>query len=142
MTRSISRTDRQNRLDRLDRIASRLDTRFRIPVIGVRFGWDSVIGLIPGLGDLVTAVPGIFMIYEGAQIGVRRRVLARMGLNTALDFFIGGVPVVGDVFDLFFKSHKRNMALIRAEVARPGGPGRRPHNPAGFPGSRGAVHRS
>ncbi|WP_227272116.1 DUF4112 domain-containing protein [Roseobacter weihaiensis] len=107
----------QNRLERLDRIARRLDSNFRIPVLGVRFGWDSVFGLIPGFGDLATAVPGVFMIYEGVQMGARRRVLARMGVNTAVDLLVGSIPLAGDLFDLFFKSHRRNIALLKAEVA-------------------------
>lgn len=109
----------QNRMDRLDRMARLLDTRFRMPVIGVRFGWDSIVGLVPGLGDLVTVVPGVWMIYEAAKLGVRRRILARMAVNTGVDFVVGGVPVLGDAFDLFFKSHRRNMALVRAEFAHP-----------------------
>lgn len=108
----------QNRLERLDRIARRLDSNFRIPVLGLRFGWDSVFGLIPGVGDLATAVPGVFMIYEGVQMGARRRVLARMGVNTAVDLFVGSIPLIGDIFDLFFKSHRRNIVLLKTEVAR------------------------
>ncbi len=95
-----------------------LDSRFRIPGLGIRFGWDSVLGLVPGLGDLATAVPSGYMIYQGAKMGARRRVLAQMGANAAVDFVIGGVPVLGDVFDVFFKAHRRNIALLKREMAR------------------------
>ncbi|WP_375176009.1 DUF4112 domain-containing protein [Pseudooceanicola sp.] len=101
---------------RLERMAGLLDTKFRIA--GLRFGWDSILGLIPGVGDLVTAVPGIYTIYEAAQLGARRRVLGRMALNTGVDFVIGGIPLIGDAFDLFFKSHRRNVDLLKREIAR------------------------
>lgn len=107
-----------DRLERLERVAKRLDSRFRLPVLGVRFGWDSVIGLIPGVGDVVTTLPSMFMIYEATLIGARRRTLLRMGANTAADFTIGSIPLAGDVFDVYFKSHRRNVALLRREMER------------------------
>lgn len=113
---AVNRPDRAARLARLDRLADRLDTRFR--VLGIRFGWDSILGLIPGVGDLATALPGAYIIAEGARMGARRRVLARMGLNTATDFVLGGVPIVGDLFDLAFKANRRNIALLKREMAR------------------------
>lgn len=105
--------DRARRLARLDRVVSVMDTRFRIPGLGLRFGWDSILGLVPGAGDLITAVPAGYMIYEAYRLGARRKLLGQMALNSVLDIVIGGVPVLGDAFDLFFKSHKRNMALLR-----------------------------
>ena len=111
-----AKADRARRLARLDRVASLMDTRFRIPGLGLRFGWDSILGLVPGAGDLITALPAAYMIYEGYRLGARRRLLGQMAMNSALDLVIGGVPVLGDAFDLFFKSHKRNMALLRDEL--------------------------
>lgn len=109
-------TDRTRRLARLDRMAKLLDGRFRVPGLGIRFGYDSILGLIPGVGDLVTAVPSAIIIYEAHRMGVRAPVLAQMGANAAVDFVVGGVPVLGDAFDLFFKSHQRNMALLHKEL--------------------------
>jgi len=108
---------RERRIARLDRMANTLDSRFRLPIPGVRFGWDSILGLIPGVGDVVTAGPGAMMIYEGARMGVPRSVLLRMGLNTGVDMVIGAIPLIGDAFDVYFKSHRRNMALLKREVA-------------------------
>jgi hypothetical protein len=110
--------DRRARLDRLDSLSRTLDTRFRLPVVGIRVGWDSILGLVPGVGDLATAIPGAVMIYEAGRMGARKRTLARMGLNTGIDFAVGGIPLVGDTFDLFFKSHRRNVALLRRELNR------------------------
>lgn len=115
MTREApTNTDRQRRLQRLDRLASSLDSRFSL--FGLRFGWDSLLGLVPGLGDIVTAAPAAMMIVEGARLGARKRVLTQMAANGAIDLVVGGVPVLGDAFDVFFKSNKRNITLLRAEL--------------------------
>lgn len=113
---AVSRPDHAARLARLDRLADRLDDNFR--VFGIRFGWDSVLGLIPGVGDIAAAAPGAYIITQAARMGSRRRVLARMGLNSATDFVIGSIPVLGDIFDIAFKSNRRNIALLRQEIAR------------------------
>lgn len=108
----------ERRLARLDRLARSLDARFRIPGIGLRVGWDSIVGLVPGLGDLVTLGPGAYMMTEGVRMGARKRVLARMALNIGGDALLGSVPLLGDVFDAVFKAHLRNVALLRAEAVR------------------------
>lgn len=127
-----SRGDRERRLARLERMANTLDTKFRLPVIGIPVGWDSILGLVPGLGDFVTVGPGAWTIIEGHRLGARRRVLARMAFNTGVDAVLGSIPLIGDAFDLVFKSHRRNVSLLRHELAernlihddRPEGPAR------------------
>ncbi|WP_424972768.1 DUF4112 domain-containing protein [Dinoroseobacter sp. S76] len=104
------------RFARLDRMADTLDARFRIPGLGWRFGWDSVLGLLPGMGDLVTIGPAIYVIYEGHRLGARKSTLARMGLNSGLDLLVGSVPIFGDIFDASFKSNKRNVALLKEDL--------------------------
>lgn len=111
-----SPSTRRARIEQLDRLSKRLDTSFRVPGLGLRFGWDAILGLIPGVGDVVTTIPSLMMIYEGHRIGARKRVLAWMGLNTGVDFLLGSVPVLGDAFDVFFKSHRRNIALLKQEL--------------------------
>lgn len=110
----------RSRLARLERFADGLDSRFSI--LGIRFGWDSILGLVPGLGDAATAAAGLWIIREAAQLGARRSVLARMAVNSAADFVIGGVPLLGDIFDVIWKSNRRNVALLRREMARANGP--------------------
>jgi len=110
--------ERRARVMRLEALSKTLDTLYRIPLLGIPFGWDSIIGLIPVFGDAVTALPSVAMIYEGHRIGARKRVLVRMGGNTALDGLLGGIPVVGDLFDLLFKSHRKNIRLLVAELDR------------------------
>lgn len=110
--------DRAARLARLDRLAHRLDARFRVPGTGVRAGWDSILGLVPGIGDLATAGPAAYMLVEGWRLGARKRTLLRMFANSGVDLLIGGVPILGDAFDVFFKANQRNIALLKSDIAR------------------------
>jgi hypothetical protein len=115
---SLPFADTADRLARIARVAALLDSRFRVPVIGVRVGWDSILGVIPGIGDAVTTVPAGWMIWQGYQMGARKRTLARMGLNAGIDLIVGGVPIIGDLFDVAFKSHKKNVALLQSDMQR------------------------
>lgn len=104
------------RLAELEKLASLLDARFRVPVLGIRFGWDSLLGFIPGIGDAAAMLPAAWLIWRGHRMGARRRTLARMALNTGVDSVVGAIPVVGDLFDIGFKSNRRNVALLRREL--------------------------
>lgn len=115
---SLPAADTANRMARIERVAVLLDTRFRLPVIGVRVGWDSIIGLIPGLGDAVTTIPAGWMIWNGYRMGARKSTLARMGLNAGIDLVVGSIPIIGDMLDVAFKSHKRNLALLQSDMQR------------------------
>ncbi|WP_299417733.1 DUF4112 domain-containing protein [uncultured Sulfitobacter sp.] len=103
-------------IEKLDRLSTLLDAKYRIPGTPVRFGWDSLLGLIPGVGDVATLAPSVYLIYRANALGARKRTIGRMAVNTGLDFTIGAVPVIGDLFDLVFKANKRNFALLRAEL--------------------------
>lgn len=113
---AAERRARRDRVARLDRLATRLDARYR--VFGIPVGWDSILGLIPGVGDLVTALPGAAMIYEAQRMGARRRAIARIAVNTGVDLAVGAIPLVGDIFDVAFKSHRRNSEILQDELAR------------------------
>ena len=93
-----------------------MDSRFSL--FGIRFGWDSILGLVPVLGDAATVVPAAYTIVEAHRLGARKRVLARMTGNVLLDAAVGSVPIVGDVLDLVFKSNRRNLVLLHREMAR------------------------
>ncbi len=97
----------------LDLLAQWMDSALEIPGIGVRFGLDAILGLIPGVGDAASAVVSLYIIRRAQHFGVGRATLLRMSLNVAGDMILGSVPVVGDVFDVFWKSNQRNVALIR-----------------------------
>lgn len=104
-------------IEKLDQLSTLLDSKYRIPFTPVRFGWDSLVGLIPGVGDVASLGPSAYLIYKAHSLGARKRTIGRMAANTGLDFFVGAIPVLGDVFDLVYKANNRNFALLKAELA-------------------------
>lgn len=107
-----------SQLDDLDQLADWLDSRYQIPGTSIRFGWDSILGLIPGIGDTAALLPALYLIATGYKRGASTGTLVRMGVNTGLDYFVGGIPVLGDIFDLFFKANRRNIALLKTDLSR------------------------
>ncbi|WP_299281966.1 DUF4112 domain-containing protein [uncultured Tateyamaria sp.] len=106
-------------LERLDRLARAMDRAVRLPVIGVRVGWDSLLGLIPGIGDVLTLGPAAYIVLKGHQMGVPAHVTLRMLGNVGLDALIGSIPLVGDLFDIGWKANTRNVALLSKHVSPP-----------------------
>ena len=100
----------------MDRLARLLDTQFSVG--GIRFGWDSLIGLIPGVGDIATAAMALYPVYLAHRHGLGRWTQLKMLGNVGLDALVGAVPVAGDVFDLAFKANRRNLALFREAVEK------------------------
>ena len=103
---------RRERIARLDALATLLDTALVIPGTNIRFGLDALIGLVPGIGDAVTTAMSLYIVHEAHQLGVPRHVIARMLANVALDGVVGAVPLVGDAFDVMWRSNRRNMRLL------------------------------
>lgn len=97
----------------LDTLSRYLDGLFRIPGTGWRFGLDSLIGLIPNVGDISTALVSFYILVAGVRYGVPKITLVRMAFNIGLDYVVGSIPFIGDAFDFFWKSNKQNMDLIR-----------------------------
>ncbi|MBC8130442.1 MAG: DUF4112 domain-containing protein [Rhizobiaceae bacterium] len=108
----LSREDRLRRLRRISRLARTMDSAIRIPGTGIRFGADSVLGIVPGIGDAAGGLIGLYMINEARKLGLPGHKLAKMAGNIGLDAVIGSVPLLGDIFDVYFKSHKRNANMI------------------------------
>ena len=90
-----------------------LDSAFTIPGTKIRFGFDPLIGLIPGVGDTATALTSLLLIWKSARHGLPRIVLARMALNVLINAAIGAIPGVGDLFSVFFRSNALNYELFR-----------------------------
>ena len=111
-------TDVQQTLDRLHTLADLLDRQFRIPGTGIRFGLDSIVGLLPVVGDTATALVGAYPVVEGVRLGVRKRIVSRMLLNLGVDWLIGLVPVADLVLDVAFKANVRNVRLLESELRR------------------------
>ncbi len=103
-------------LDRLHRLANTMDRAFRVPVLGIRVGWDSILGLVPGVGDVLALAPAGYIVKEAHRLGASRSVLARMGANVAIDLAIGAIPLIGDIFDVGWKANTRNVALLRDHI--------------------------
>lgn len=99
--------------NKLRRYADLLDTRYRIPGTNIRFGLDFLIGIIPGFGDIVSFLLSSGLVVTMIGKGASGKALALMLLNLFLDTTLGSIPVIGDVFDLFFKANKRNLNLYQ-----------------------------
>ena len=105
-------------LAQLEWLADLLDSRFVIPGTNVRFGLDGVIGLIPVAGDLISALISFYLISRASELGLSPWVKTRMVWNVVLDTVVGAVPVLGDMFDVSFKSNRRNIALAKRYLAK------------------------
>ena len=106
-------------LRQIDFISKLLDTQFTIPIIGVRFGIDPLIGLIPGLGDLLSSGIGAYPILMAIRHNFSRAIILQMVFNWVLDLVIGQFPIVGDLFDLFYKSNRKNFELFKLGAIKP-----------------------
>jgi len=95
------------------------DTVFEVPGLGWRFGLDPIIGLIPIAGDFASAVVSLYLLTLAAEMQVPRSTMLRMGLNVAIDYFVGSIPVVGNIFDFAWKANARNMQLLERTLAAP-----------------------
>ena len=116
MTEPIDVTDRLTRARALTRV---LDTAVRVPGTPVRFGLDAVLGLVPGLGDVAGAALSGYLVLLAARLGAPASVVLRMLANVAVDTVAGGVPLLGDAFDVAWKSNTRNLTLLERFIAQP-----------------------
>ena len=114
----MSGVDQVRRLRRIETLARTLDSKFRIPGTGIRFGWDGILSILPVAGDTVAAVLSAYLIYEAYKGGARKRTLTKMGTNAGVDWLFGSIPVVGTIFDVAYKANTRNLKLLQEELAR------------------------
>lgn len=106
-------------LRRVQVVATLLDEAVRLPGTNFRFGIDPIVGMIPGLGDLLGGVASAYIILEAARAGAPASVLLRMTMNVGMDTLVGAVPVAGDLFDFAWKSNTRNALLLARHVEAP-----------------------
>lgn len=99
--------------DWIDKIANLLDSKFKIPGTSFRFGLDPILGLIPGIGDIGTFLMSSILVLAMIRHGASGRVTALMTINVLIDTLIGGIPIVGNVFDFFFQANNRNLRLLK-----------------------------
>ena len=119
-SRPYDARSRRAAVDRLDMLATVFDTAFILPGINVRFGVESLLRLVPGIGDAAASALSCYLLYEAHRLGVPRLLFARMIMNVLLEGTVGAVPIAGDAFDVMFRANRRNVALLREHFAKVG----------------------
>jgi Domain of unknown function (DUF4112) len=102
----------------LRRFAHLMDEAFALPGTNIRVGFDAILGLIPGIGDVIGAVLSTWIIAGALRHRVPAWIIARMVLNVSIDLIFGAVPVAGDIFDFMFEENMKNMRLLEAHRDR------------------------
>ena len=119
-SRPYGAQSRRAAVDRLDMLATVFDTTFILPGTNLRFGVESLLRLVPGIGDAAASALSCYLLYEAHRLGVPRLLFARMVMNVLLEGTVGAVPIAGDAFDVIFRANRRNVALLREHFARVG----------------------
>lgn len=107
--------DVRRRMEAMERL---LERGITVPGTNMTFGLDAAIGLVPVVGDAVTAAMGAWLVWEARNLGLPKWKLWRMAGNVVFDTAVGAVPVAGDVFDFLFRSNTRNMKILRRHLDR------------------------
>lgn len=107
-----------DRLARLQRLSTLLDSRWGIPGTRWRIGLDGIASIVPGIGDTLTAVISLYIVWQAASFGMPGSLIARMLANVGLDWAVGSIPVLGTVFDVAFKANRRNIDLLTRHLER------------------------
>ncbi len=106
-------------MQRLRQMSYLLDNAIAIPGTDFRFGLDPILGVLPGGGDVLTGAMSVYIVFEGARIGLPAPTIGRMGFNIVIDTLTGLVPVLGDLFDVGWKANSQNVALLERHLANP-----------------------
>jgi hypothetical protein len=116
---SDSPHQRETLVETAELLAKILDTSIKIPGTPISVGLDPLLGLIPGVGDMLANLIGTAILVLAARLHVPEIVLARMSLNLLINGAVGAIPIVGDLFSIWFKSHARNAQLLRRAAGQP-----------------------
>ena len=108
--------DPQSVRQRVEAMEVLLERSFRIPGVNLPVGLDSIIGLVPIVGDIITAMMGAYMVWEARNLGMSKWQLTRMAANVGIDALLGAVPVAGDLFDFFWRSNTKNLRIIKRHL--------------------------
>lgn len=103
----------RNRVEAMEKV---LERAFVIPGINKPIGLDSLIGLIPVVGDIATALMGAYIVWEGKNLGMSKLQLTRMAANIGIDTALGAIPLAGDLFDFLWRSNSRNLKIVRKHL--------------------------
>lgn len=103
----------RNRVEAMEKV---LERAFVIPGINRPIGVDSIVGLVPVVGDIVTALMSAYIVWEARNLGMSKLQLTRMAANVGIDTALGAIPFAGDVFDFFWRSNSKNLKIIRKHL--------------------------
>jgi hypothetical protein len=106
------------RIADVEALARWFDYAFALPG-GFRFGFAGIIGLIPGIGDVIDALVSVYIVVRAIQLGIPRVAIARMLVNIGIEGLAGAVPFIGDVFDVVFKANRRNYQILKNHLLQP-----------------------
>lgn len=115
-------SERAARERELEHIAHWMDEAFRVPGTDIRFGLDPILGLIPGVGDTAAALVGAYLIGKARAVGMPFPTILHMVWNVIVDWVVGTIPLLGDIFDIGFKANRRNVELIKRHLAERSNP--------------------
>ena len=115
---SSSDPEREALVATAELLAKALDTTVRIPGTRIYLGLDPLLGLIPGIGDMLANLIGTVILILAARLQVPQIVIARMSLNLLINGTIGAIPIIGDLFSVWFRSHARNAVLLREAATK------------------------
>ena len=101
---------------RVEALEQLLERSFHIPGTKVPIGLDSIVGLVPVLGDVVTAAMGAYMVWEARNLGMSKWQLMRMAANVGVDTALGAIPLAGDLFDFIWRSNSKNLRIIKKHL--------------------------
>ena len=107
----------------VDRVATLLDAQYRVPFTRIRFGWDAIVGLLPVVGDLLMAGVSLHLIVCARRLGADDRLAFRMVINLLVDTLVGAIPIIGSLFDIFFRANLRNFQLLLDHIDQHPQPG-------------------
>lgn len=107
-------------LARLDALANMMDSAVTIPGTKIVMGFDALLGLVPVIGDAISSAVGGYIIWEARRLGASKVLIARMAANTTIDTVLGSIPIVGDVFDVAYRSNRKNVALLKRHIEKRG----------------------
>ena len=116
----VKAVNQEQRLEHVEALARLMDSRFKIPGVPIPVGLDTIIGLIPGIGDTIGLSVSGYIMAHAHGLGAPKRLLLRMGGNVFVDWLIGLIPIVGDLFDWGWQANNRNTAMLRAHLERAG----------------------
>ena len=113
--------DAVSALRRIEAMEHLLERSLTIPGISRKVGLDAIAGLVPVVGDIVAGALGAYIVREASNLGLPKWKLWRMAGNIAIDTAFGAIPLVGDAFDLLFRSNTRNLKIVKRHLEKHGG---------------------